>query len=112
MSLARPPEGPLGLRMPGICESREGAGVDRGETKIVIEGETIVGIIAVMNRLIGTEFEGGTIAGGPKGIVTGTVRGADATGGDVMTAGRRPIGLRPTSNGRRCGVMIAILPHR
>ena len=88
MSLVRPPEGPLGLRTPGIPESREGAGIDRGETKIVIEGETIVGIIAVMNRLIGTEIEGGMIAGGPKGIVTRTVRGADATGGDVMTADR------------------------
>ena len=57
--------------------------------KIEIGGETIVGIMAmVVNRLIGTETEGETIAGGPRGIVTGTVCGADATGGDVMIADR------------------------
>ena len=44
--------------------------------------------LAMMNRLIETETEGGMIAGGPRGIVTGTVRGADATGGDVMIADR------------------------
>ena len=86
MSPARPPGGLLGLRTPGILESRGGAGVDREGTKIENEGETIVGIVVVMNRSIKTKIEGGTIAGGPRGIVTETVRGADVTGGDVMTA--------------------------
>ena len=83
--VSRTPSGRLlGRRTPGIPESREGAGVDRGETRIETEEEMIVGIIAVMNRSIGTEIGGETIAGGPRGSVTGTVRGADVTGGDVM----------------------------
>ena len=82
------PAGPLGLRTPAILESRGGAGIDREETKIETEGEMIVGIIAVMNRLIETGIEGETIAGDPRGIVIGAVRGADVTGGGVMIADR------------------------
>ena len=88
MFLARLSGGPLGLRTPGILESRGGAGIDRKETKIETEGEMIVGIIAVMNPLIEIGIEGETIAGDPRGIVIGTVRGADVTGGDVMIADR------------------------
>ena len=72
---------------PGIPERREGAGINRGETKIEIEGETIFGIIVVMNRSIKTEIEG-EIAGDPRGITTGAVRGAGVTGGGVMIADR------------------------
>ena len=55
--------------------------------RIEAEEETIVGIIVMMSRSIGTEIEE-EIAGGPKENVTGTVRGADVTGGDVMIADR------------------------
>ena len=41
-------------------------------------------IVVMMIHSIGSEM----IAGDPKGIVTGTVRGADVTGGDVTIAGR------------------------
>ena len=34
-----PPEGPLGLRTPGTREDREGEGIDRGGTKIGIDGD-------------------------------------------------------------------------
>ena len=61
----------------GIPEDREGAGVGHGETMIVAEGEMIVGIVAAMNRSIGTKIGGETTAGDPRGIVTGTVRGVD-----------------------------------
>ena len=42
----------------------------------------------MMNHSIGSEIEGEMIAGDPKGIVTGTARGADVTGGGVTIADR------------------------
>ena len=69
-------------------ESRRRRYRPRRVTKIEIEGETIFGIIVVMNRSIETEIEGEMIAGDPRGIATGTVRGADVTGGGVMIADR------------------------
>ena len=41
-----------------------------------------------MIRSIESEIEGEMIAGDPRGIVIGTVRGADVTGGDVTIADR------------------------
>ena len=55
---------------------------------IVTGGGAMLVIVEMMNHSIGSEIEGEMIAGGPKGIVTGTVRGADVTGGDVTIAGR------------------------
>ena len=45
-------------------------------------------IVVMMIHSIGSENEGEMIAGDPKGIVIGTVRGADVTGGDVTIADR------------------------
>ena len=45
-------------------------------------------IVVMMIRSVESEIEGEMIAGDPRGIVTGTVRGADATGGDVAIADR------------------------
>ena len=45
-------------------------------------------IVVMMIHSIGSEIEGEMIAGDPKGIVIGTVRGADVTGGDVTIADR------------------------
>ena len=80
--------GPIGHRTLGIPESREGEDIDHGGTRIEIVGETIVGIIGMMIRWNATEIDGEMIAGDPRGIATGNVRGADVTGGGVMIAGR------------------------
>ena len=80
--------GPLGPWTPGIPESREDADTDLGAKKIVTGGGTMLVIVGMMNLSSGSEIEGEMIAGDPKGIVTGTVRGADVTGGDVTIAGR------------------------
>ena len=45
-------------------------------------------IVVMVIHSIGSENEGEMIAGDPKGIVIGTVRGADVTGGDVTIADR------------------------
>ena len=84
----RHPGGPLGLWTPGTPETQEGAGVGHGGTRIEIGGETIVGIVVMMNQMIEIGIGGETIAGDPRGIETGTVRGADVTGGGVTIADR------------------------
>ena len=80
--------GPLGPWTPGIPESREDADTVRGARMIVTGGGTMLVIVEMMNHSIGSETEGEMIAGGPKGTVTGTVRGVGVTGGDVTIAGR------------------------
>ena len=45
-------------------------------------------IVVMMNHTIGSGIEGEMIAGDPREIVIGIVRGADVTGGDVTIAGR------------------------
>ena len=85
---ALPLGGPLGPWTPGIPENREGADIDRGVTKIETEEGTMFEIVVVMIHSIESEIEGEMIAGDPRGIVTGTVRGADVTGGDVTIADR------------------------
>ena len=80
--------GPLGPWTPGIPESREGADTVHGARMIVTGGGTMLVIVVMMNHSIGSKIEGEMIAGGPKAIATGTVRGADVTGGDVTIAGR------------------------
>ena len=80
--------GPLGPWTPGIPESREGADTVHGAKMIVTGGGTMLVIVEMMNHSIGSEIEGEMIAGGPRGIVIGTVRGAGATGGDVTIADR------------------------
>ena len=45
-------------------------------------------IVVVMIRSIENVIEGEMIVGDPRGIVTGIVRGADVTGGDVTIADR------------------------
>ena len=80
--------GPLGPWTPGIPESRGGAGTVRGARMIATGGGTMLVIVVMMIHLIGSEIEGEMIAGDPKGIVTGTVRWAGVTGGDVTIAGR------------------------
>ena len=72
----------------GIPESRGGAGTVRGARMIATGGGTMLVIVVMMIHSIGSEIEGEMIAGDPKGIVTGTVRGAGVTGGDVTIAGR------------------------
>ena len=80
--------GPLGPWTPGIPENQEGADIVRGVTKIVTGGGTMLEIVVMMTRTIGSGIEGEMIAGDPRGIVIGTVRGADVTGGDVTIADR------------------------
>ena len=65
-------------------------------------------IVVMMSHSIGSEIEGEMIAGDSKGIVIGTVRGADVPGGDVTIAD----GLRPFSNGRRGAEVVMFLPDR
>ena len=84
----RLPGGPLGLWAAGTPETQEGAGIGHEGTKIEIGGETIVGIVVMMNRMIEVGIGGETIAGDARGIETGTVRGADVTGGGVTIADR------------------------
>ena len=79
--------GPLGPWTPGIPESRGGADTVRG-ARMIATGGTMLVIVVMMIHSIGSEIEGEMIAGDPKGIVIGTVRGADVTGGDVTIAGR------------------------
>ena len=69
-------------------DSRGGAGTVRGARMIATGGGTMLVIVVMMIHSIGSEIEGEMIAGDPKGIVTGTVRGAGVTGGDVTIAGR------------------------
>ena len=69
-------------------ENREGAGIVRGATKIVTGGGTMLEIVVMMNHTIGSGIKGEMIAGDPRQIVIGIVRGADVTGGDVTIAGR------------------------
>ena len=95
--LAYSPRGPLGRRRPGIFRVRGGVAIDRGETKIKIEGEMIV---AAMDRSVGTETRGDTIVGGSRGIVIENVCGADVIGGDMM------IDDRPIREG--CGPQLMI----
>ena len=80
--------GPLGPWIPGIPEGRGDADTALGARMIVTGGGTMLVIVGMMNLSSGSEIEGEMIAGDPKGIVTGTVRGADVTGGDVTIAGR------------------------
>ena len=80
--------GPLGPWTPGIPESRGGADTVRGARMIETGGGTMLVIVVMMIHSIGSEIEGEMIAGDPKGIEIGTVRGADVTGGDVTIAGR------------------------
>ena len=61
---------------------------DSRETKIETEGGTMFEIVVVMIRSIESEIKGEMIAGDLRGIVTGTVRGADVTGGVVTIADR------------------------
>ena len=77
-----------GRRDSGILESREGADTVRGVTKIVTGGGTMLEIVVMMTHSIGSGIEGEMIAGDLRGIVIGTVRGADVTGGDVTIADR------------------------
>ena len=67
--------GPLGPWTPGIPESREGADTVRGARMIATGGGTMLVIVVMMIHSIGSENEGEMIAGDPKGIVIGTVRG-------------------------------------
>ena len=80
--------GPLGPWTPGIPENREGADTVRGARMIETGGGTMLVIVVMMIHSIGSEIEGEMIAGDSKGIVIGTVRGADVTGKDVTIAGR------------------------
>ena len=80
--------GPLGPWTLGIPESQEGADTVRGVTKIVTGGGKMLVIVEMVTHSIGSEIEGEMIAGDPRGIVIGTVRGADVTGEDVTIADR------------------------